>query len=53
MKKYVRPQIELVRVGLQSLLASSGNNRISIGVDDREQVVSGCSNEEGFSSIWD
>lgn len=54
MKKYVRPQMELVMVEFQSLMATSGgNNRIIISVDDQEQVVFGCSNQEGFGSIWD
>lgn len=53
MKKYISPQMKFVTVEFHSLMASSSNYSISIGVDDQEQVVSGCSNKEGFSSIWD
>lgn len=53
MKKYISPRIELVAVESHALMASSVNKQLSIPVDSQEQVVSGCSNRESYSSIWE
>lgn len=53
MRKYIKPQVKLITVEAHALLASSGEQKISIEIDHDAQVVSGCSNQEGFGSIWD
>lgn len=53
MRKYIKPQVKLITVETHALLASSGEQKISIEIDHDAQVVSGCSNQEGFGSIWD
>lgn len=54
MKHYCKPQLHVVHVEPKVLMATSGaREQISIGIDHNPQAVSGCSNQEGFGSIWE